>query len=219
MIILTLLIYGDTYRLTDDPDRLESAISDYIPDQKVKAEVELVHKDNDWMYVIFSDSQYGDCFMGLALFNRGWNGRYVIRSAQYGSGTIVSKAMKPDNKKQVIIYGLVQDGRAVRYEFAKSIQDIFYEVMYKGNIDQGAFFHVQDNKEYWINSFRLFNAEGEDITDSYVSRQRKDAPAGSTMTAEMFMVDVECIFILFAGMGLAYVVGRKGKRNEIDILG
>jgi hypothetical protein len=50
-IILAFLIYGNTYYLTENPDKLEAAIRDYIPDHKVKAEVELVHKDEDLMYV------------------------------------------------------------------------------------------------------------------------------------------------------------------------
>jgi hypothetical protein len=213
-IILAFLIYGNTYYLTENPDILEAAIRDYIPDQKVKAEVELVHKDDDLMYVIFSDNQYGDCFMGFALLKRGWNGRYVIRSARYGSGPVVSMDIKPDNKNQVIIYGLVQDGRAVRYEYAKSLGDIYYEVMYKGNIDQEAFFHVHDVKGNWMSFFRLFNAEGEDITDSYLHQQRKDAPGGSTTTAEMFMVDVECILVLLFGLGLAVCVRKKNKAKD-----
>jgi hypothetical protein len=213
-IILAFLIYGDTYYLSENPDKLEAAISKYIPEQKVKAEVALVYKDEDWMYVIFSDKQYGDCFMGFTLLKRGWNGRYVIRSAQYGSGPVVSMDIKPDNQKQVIIYGLVQDGRAVRYEYAKSVPDTFYEVMYKGNIDQEAFLHIQDNKGTWNTYFRLFNAKGEEITDSYLSRQRKDAPAGSTTTAEMFMVDVECILVLLFGLGLAVCVREKNKAKD-----
>ncbi len=212
-IILTFLIYGDTYHLSEEQNKLAVAISDYIPYQVVKAEVKLVHKEDDWMYIIFSDSRYGDSFMGLAILNRGWNGRYVIRSVQYGSGPVVSMDMKPDNKKQVMIYGLIQDGRAVRYEYAKSVQDIFYEVMYKGNIDEEAFFHVQENKGNWIAHFRLFDAEGKDITDSYLDLQRKDTPRGSTVTSELFMVDVQCIFILVIGLGLA-VRGNIIKHNK-----
>lgn len=212
-ITLTVLIYGVTYHLTEEQDKLAAAISEYIPDQLVKAEVKLVHKEDDWMYVIFSDSRYGESFMGLALLNRGWNGRYVIRNAKYGSGPVVSMDVKPDNKKQVMIYGLIPDGRAVRYEYAKSVQDIFYEVMYKDNIDEEAFFHVQENKGNWIAHFRLFDAEGKDITDSYLKLQRKDAPMGSTVTAELFMVDVECVLILLIGLGLA-VRSNIIKRNK-----
>ena len=214
-IILAFRVYADTYRLTEDPDRLAAAISDYIPDQRVKAEVKLTNKGDDWMYVIFSDRQYGECFMGMALLHRGWNGRYVIRSAEYGSGPVVSMHIKPDDKNQVMIYGLVRDGRAVRYEYAKSIQDIFYEVMYQGNIDQEAFFHVQENKGYWMTHFRLFDVDGKDITDSYIKMQRKDAPSGVTSTAELFMVNVKCLFILLIGAWVA--VGSYKLRHNKNI--
>ncbi len=207
-IVLTLLIYGDTYHLTEEPDVLSMAISDYTPNQRIKAEIELTYKEDDWMYIIFSDNQYGDCFMGLALLKRGWNGRYVIRSTQYGSGPVVRMDMMPKDKNQVIIYGLIQDGRAVRYEYAKSVQDTFYEVMYQGNINQGVFFHVQENKGNWITSFQLFDVEGKDITESYLFRQRRDAPSGSAATAELFMVYVQCIVILLVGSGLAFASKR-----------
>ncbi|MDF2905514.1 MAG: hypothetical protein K0R34_835 [Herbinix sp.] len=208
-IVLTLSIYGDTYHLTEEPDKLEAAIRDYIPN--VKAEVELVQKEAEWMYVIFSDPQYGDCFMGLALLKRGWNHKYVLRSAQYGSGPPIQLENMVGNHNQVIIYGMIKDGRAVRYEYAKEIQDIYREVMYRGNIDQEVFFHVQDNKGYWywMAPFQLFNDEGEDIMDSYLSQQRRDAPAGGVSTAELFMVDVACLFIIILGILLTVGVGRK----------
>lgn len=215
-ITLTFLIYRGTYHLTEEPDQLAAAISDYLQDQAVNAEVKLVHKEDDWMYVIFSDSRYGDCFMGMALLNRGWNGRYVIRSAEYGSGPVVNMSIKPDNKNKVIIYGLIRDGRAVRYEYARSIQDVFYEVMYKGNIDQEAFLHEQENKGNWLTHLQLFDGDGNDITDSYLSRQRKDAPGGTTVTAEMFMVDVYCIFILLVGLGLAIGSNKIRKRKTLE---
>ncbi len=212
-LILTFLIYGDTYHLTEEPEVLEAAISDYIWNHDVKAEVKLIHKENDWMYVIYSDSRYGDCFMGMAWLKRGWNGRYVIRITQYGSGPVVGMDLKPDNKNQVIIYGLVQDGRAVRYEYARSVHDVYYEVMYKGNIDQEAFLHIQENKGNWMTQFSLFDADGQDITDSYLNRQRKDAPSGATSTAELFMVNVYCIFILLVGTGLAVGSNKMVKRK------
>lgn len=208
-IILILTIYGDTYHLTEEPDKLGAAIREYIPN--VKAEIELVRKEAEWMYVIFSDPQYGDCFMGMALLKRGWNNKYVLRGAQYGSGPPIQLDNMVGNHNQVIIYGMIKDGRAVRYEYAKEVQDIYREVVYNGNIDQEVFFHVQDNKGYWywMKPFQLFNAEGEDISDSYLSQQRRDAPAGGVSTAELFMVDVACLFVLFIGILITFGVGRK----------
>ena len=62
-IIVVFLIYGDTYHLTGETEILSAAISDYIPYQRINAVIELTYKEGDWMYIIFSDSQYGDCFM------------------------------------------------------------------------------------------------------------------------------------------------------------
>lgn len=213
-LILTYTTYTDSYHLTEDEVELEQAISDYIPNQEVNAKVELVQKINDWMYVIYSDNRYDDCFMGMALLKRGFNGRYIIRSTQYGSAIPIHLDKNVGNVNQVIIYGMIQDGRAVRYEYAKSIQDLYYEVMYKGNIDQKTFFHIQENKGYWMTGFRLFDAQGMDITDDYLSKQRKDSPSGSVTTAEIFMIDVECIMILFLGVGLTVGIHKKIKREN-----
>lgn len=212
-LILTYTAYTDSYHLTDDKMELELAISNYIPNQAVNTKVELVQKENDWMYVIYSDNRYGDCFMGMALLKRGWNGRYIIRSTQYGSGMPIHLDKNVNHNNQVIIYGLIKDGRAVRYEYAISVQDLYKEVLYKGNIDQEAFFHIQENKDYWMTSFRLFDANGMDITESYQSKQRKASPNGSVTTAEIFMVDVECLMILLLGIGFAVYIRRKVRRQ------
>lgn len=211
-LMLTYYTYDSSYCIKEDTTDLAAAIRDYIPNQKVKAEVNLIQSEDNWMYVIFSDSQYGECFMGMVLLKRGWNGKYVIRSAEYGSGPPIRLTVKPDNKSQVIIYGSIKDRRAVRYEYAKSIQDIYYEVMYKGNIDQETFFQVQENKDFWWTGFRLFDAQGMDITDSYLSKQFKNAPAGSVNSAEIFMIDIKCLIILLLGIGLA--VGMRNRRRS-----
>lgn len=213
-LILTYTAYTNSYYLTEGKTELEHAISDYIPNQEVNAKIELVQKINDWMYVIYSDDRYGDCFMGMALLKRGWNGRYMIRSTQYGSGMPIHLDKNVNRSNQVIIYGLIKDGRAVRYEYAISVQDLYKEVLYKGNIDQEAFFHIQENKDYWMTRFRLFDANGIDITESYLSKQRKASPSGSVTTAELFMVDVECLMILLLGVGFAVGIRRKVRQKD-----
>ena len=122
----------------------------------------------------------------------------------------------PNDKNHVIIYGLIQDGLAVRYEYAKSVQEIFSEVMYQGDVDQGAFFHVRENKGNWVTSFRLFYRDGREITASYLNRQRTDAPNGTVATAELFMVDIQCIVILLVGSGVALGRNRSIKIRNIQ---
>ena len=124
--------------------------------------------------------------------------------------------MMPNDKNHVIIYGLIQDGLAVRYEYAKSVQEIFSEVMYQGDVDQGAFFHVRENKGNWVTSFRLFYRDGREITASYLNRQRTDAPNGTVATAELFMVDIQCIVILLVGSGVALGRNRSIKIRNIQ---
>lgn len=203
------LLYGNTYGLTADIDKLEDAVSNYIFNDDVKAEVELIQKENGWMYVVFSDSKYGNGFKGLARLKRGWNGKYVLYDANYGSTYPVSLYLFRNDNSKLAIYGLIPDGRAVRFEYVKTGAVSESEVVFSGRINQKAFVQVCDNDSTAFMNLHLYDIEGNDITESYSINKSNNAPNAGIGSAELFIVDFLCIIILVLGFLLILYCYRK----------
>lgn len=212
VIFITLgvayLYYGNTYSLRSDSG-LADAISEYIFNQDIKAEVELIHKEDEWLYVVFSDSRYGDYFKGLARLKHGWNGRYVIRSANYGLGYPISHYYFADGKGTFAIYGLFPDDRAVRYEYVNTVLTSLKYTEYFGDINQRVFVQVCKDGGTDFMGLRVYDSNGEDITKSYSATKINSVPEGTTVTTELFMVNVNSILIVVFGFILAYVLWFK----------
>lgn len=201
--------YGETYSFSANSDELSDAISDYIFNEDVKAEVELIHKENDKMYVLFTDSRYGNNFMGLARLKHGWNGKYVLCDANYGTGYPISKYFFADGDGTFTIYGLLPDERAVRYEYANTGLNSSKQTEYSGDIFNKVFIQVcRKGEPDWM-GLHLYDNVGKDITKSYSSTRINDAPEGATATAELFMVNFRCGFIMFFGLLLAFIYWSK----------
>jgi hypothetical protein len=211
---LIYLYYGDTYEFTVDSDKLEDAVGNYIFNDDVNAEVELIQQERGWMYVVFTDSQYGNSFKGLARLKRGWNGKYVLYDANYGSGYPVSQYLFRNDNSKVAIYGLIPDNRAVRYEYVKTGSVSGGQVVYAGEISQKAFVQVCDNSNIYLMSLHLYDTTGKDITESYIQTESSNAPNAGIGTAELFMVDFVCGFILLCGSLLSISCWRKAKHEK-----
>jgi hypothetical protein len=211
---LIYLYYGDTYEILADSEKLEGAVSNYIFNDDVNVEVELIQQENGWMYVVFSDLQYGNNFKGLARLKRGWNGKYVLYDANYGSGYPVSQYLFRNDNSKVAIYGLLPDDRAVRYEYVNTGSVSGEQVAYAGEISQKAFVQVCDNASINLMSLHLYDTTGKDITESYISEKASNAPNAGIGTAELFMVDFVCGFILLCGSLLSISCWRKAKHEK-----
>jgi hypothetical protein len=210
---LTYLYYGNTYRFTDKPETLNAAISNYIFNEEVDAEVELIHKEDGWMYVLFSDTTYGADFKGLARLKRGWNGKYEIVGANYSSGYPISRYYFADGTATVAIYGRFPDERAVRYEYKNKGPTSIYYTEYSGVISNQVFIEIcREGDPDWA-GLSVYDSAGEDITMSYSSTRNNAAPNGGTATAERFMFDVTCGLIMIIGLSLACMCWSN--KNEI----
>jgi hypothetical protein len=211
---LIYLYYGDTYKITDDSDKLEDAVSNYIFNDNVNVEVELIQQESGWMYVVFTDRQYGNNFKGLARLKRGWNGKFVLYDANYGSGYPVSQYLFRNDNSKVAIYGLLPDDRAVRYEYVSTGSVSGWQVVYAEEISQKAFVQVCDNSNIYLMSLHLYDTTGKDITESYIKTESSNAPNAGIGTAELFMVDFVCGFILLCGSLLSISNWRKEKHEK-----
>jgi hypothetical protein len=207
---LICIFYGDTYNLTVNSDKLAGAINDYIFNDDVNAEVELIQQENGWMYVVFTDSQYGNGFKGLARLKLGWNGNYVLYDANYGLGYPVSQYSFRNDNSKFAIYGLIPDGRAVRYAYVKTGSVSEQQVVYSGEISKKVFVQVCDNVSTDMMGLHLYDTTGSDITESY-NNTNNNAPNAGIGTAELFVVDFVCGFILLLGVLLAFGCWRKAK--------
>ncbi len=206
---VTYFVYEDTYNLTAASDKLSPAINDYIYSSNVKAELQFIHKDNGWMYVVFSDNQYGNNFKGMVRLKRGWNGKYVIYDANYGTGYPVSQYLFRDNNSKFAIYGFLPDARAKHFEYINNGAFSKEKVVYSGDITQKAFVQVYNKANIDLLSLKLYDSAGCDITESYSIESINNAPTAGVSTAELFMVDFLCGFIIFLGFLLAFVLWFK----------
>ncbi len=181
----------------------------YIFSSNVKAELQFIHKDNGWMYVVFSDNQYGNNFKGMVRLKRGWNGKYVIYDANYGTGYPVSQYLFRGNNSKFAIYGFLPDARAKHFEFIDTGAFSKGKIVYSGDITKKAFVQIYDKPNNNVLSLKLYDSAGYDITESYSIENINNAPTAGVSTAELFMVDAICVFILFIGFLLAIVLWFK----------
>lgn len=223
MIIILLItfvaayfIYGDTYNQTADPDKLASAIGDYLASSDVKAEIQIIDKEKEWLYVVFSDSRYGNNFKGMVRLKRGWNGKYVLYDANYGTGYPVSQYYFRGNNNKIAIYGLIPDTRAKRFEYISAGAFSDGKVIYSGDITQKAFVQVYDRVNDDLSSLKLYDAAGNDITESYSIENINNAPSAGVSTAELFTADFACGFILFFGFLLAFAFWYRQKPKKVS---
>ncbi len=206
--VLIYLYYGGIYRFSANSEELGGAISDYIFNEDVKAEVEFIHKENGWLYVLFTDNRYGNSFQGLARLKRGWNGKYTIFDANYDSGYPVSQYFFADGKGTFAIYGLFPDDRAVRFEYENTGLTSLKQTEYSGIISNKALIQICSNGEPDWMGLHLYDSKGKDITNSYSSTRINGAPKGTTATAESFIVYYSCGFIFVFGFLLAFLFWR-----------
>jgi hypothetical protein len=205
--------YWNTYHISADPNKLSEAISNYIFNADVDADTRLIYKENSWLYVLFSDKRYGDGFKGLARLKCGWNGKYTIYGADYGSGFPVSTYFFAGGDGVFAIYGLFPDERAVRYEYANTgLGTIKKLAVYSGSVSNKAFIQICKAGEPDWQGLHIYNSSGDDITGSYSNSEISGAPRGTTATAELFMTDIRCGVIIFIGLLFALLSWRqKGK--------
>lgn len=208
---VTYLIYQDTYNLNIKADKLALAINDYIFSDDVNAEIQLIHKEKDWAYVVFTDSRHGNIFMGMVRLKHGWNGKYVLYDANYGMGYPVSRYQFRDNHNKFAVYGFIPDDRAKRYEYISSVPASKGEVKLSGDIAQKAFVQIYDHINDDLLRLKLYDSTGNDITETYSIEGINNSPTGSVSTAELFMVDFICGFVLFLGILLAFTCWHKQK--------
>lgn len=211
---LAYLYYGRTYSLTADPDILAKKISEYIIRVDVQAEVELIHEEDDWLYVVFSDDRYGDSFKGLARLQRGWNGKYVIRSASYSQGYPISAYLFADGTEDFALYGLFPDDRAVRYEYVNKEDDVIRHPKYSGEIKQRAFVQICKDGIPDFSTIHVYDNKGQDISTSYSATTYSNIPEGTTASAQRYMIDVYTVIIMVVGFTIAIRLWFKKQKVE-----
>ncbi len=211
---LMYLYYEDTYSISSNSDELGNAISDYIFTENLKAEVVLIQKENNWMYVLFTDKRYGNSFKGLARLKRGWNRKYTIYGADYGSGYPVSHYFFANGEEKFVIYGMFPDENAVRYEYINTGLTYKNLAEYSGAITNKAFIQVCNNGEPDWEGIHLYDSMGKNITKDYNDTRINNTPTASVATAELFMVNIICGFIFIVGFAISFLCWRTKKENN-----
>lgn len=129
-IILTIWIYGKEYSANDNPESLSETITEYIFNDDVNAQVVHIKKIGNRMLVSFTDNRYKD-LIGLAVFKRGINFRWLPLRANFGS-SITVKAFDYVVDDYCVICGINTDSNVVAYEFVTT--DSNHRVLYANDV-------------------------------------------------------------------------------------
>ncbi|WP_425807532.1 hypothetical protein ACHOLT_09440 [Desulfitobacterium sp. Sab5] len=201
-VILAFWLYGTEYSSSAEPQKISETLTDYLFNDDVQVTVIQTEKIDNRMLVSFTDKRYEN-FMGLAVFKRGLNLRWLPLSANYSSGiSVEAHPFTIGSKDYVAIYGINCVPNITYYEYVTT--DSNPEILYSNSVSESNFIDIYEFKTGYWPKLRLFDSVGNDLAPELrKSRVNQNIPSVGVGTAEDFMINVFCLFILLIGFAIA----------------
>lgn len=212
-VLLSVWLYGTEYSTSDEPQKISKTLTDYIFKEDVQVSVVESKKLGNRMLVSFTDKRY-EKFMGLAVFKRGLNMRWLPLSANYGSDISVgAHHFSIGSNDYVAIYGINSMPNMTAYEYVTT--DSNPEKLYSNSVIESNFIDIYESKPGYWPKLRLLDSDGNDLVPELrKSLINQNAPSVGIGTAEVFMINVYCLLILLIGFAIARFFWKLQPQSE-----
>ncbi|SNS41042.1 hypothetical protein SAMN05446037_1009128 [Anaerovirgula multivorans] len=208
-IFIAYQLYHAEYNIRDNDVDIEKAIMEFTTpfgsNRGVKNPVIIGRTKVDNKLLVFYGDRDVEGLFGFTPLHRGINGKYQIRSTNYGGGNfyIVGYGFTTSKGNYIAVGGSGYSDKIVSYKaYPIFTIDDTLELL-NDNVEGNAFLNIYevDNEQHFP-TVKIFDANGIDISRE-LWNDFSDVPSGGVGKAELFMLNVLIFIILAIGFTIS----------------
>ncbi len=213
-MLLAYFIYAGEYKIKAEQSHIERGIEEFI--ERSVTIVDFTEVDN--MLAVYYTLGSNDS-IGFTALHKGFNGRYQIRDASYGTRNRVIQGIpfETNGGEYLAIMGTNYEGKIASVRVETYSGEIFMENV-QGESEILAVFSAESPS--LMEEYQLFDANGNDITEGmkgYLTAE--ESSSTGVGKAELFMLYAYCFVIILLGYGISRVFKDEDpKKNRKRIL-
>lgn len=213
--ILTLFLiyqlYSSEYNIRNNDSDIERAIMEFTtPFENTRGVVNPVvisKNEVEGNLLVFYSDKTIEAIFGFTYLQKGLNGKYQIRSTNYGPGNIAIKAynFKTGKNNYIAVGGKGYSKDISSYKLFQWKDELIGE----DEVDGNAFLRIYEGREEVFSDIKVFNDTGTDITRE-LWNNLENIPSAGVGKAELFMLNVYIIIVLIIGFVISKFFWEKG---------
>lgn len=216
--LLTILsiyqLYNSEYNIRNKDSEIERAIMEFTTPFEnspgVENPVVISKKEVEENLLVFYSDKNIEELLGFTYLKKGVNGKYQIRSTNYGPSNIDIEAYSFETSKNnyIAVGGKEYSKNISSYKLFKWKDELIAEDEVYGN----TFLKIYEVSEEVFPVIKVFNDTGTDITRE-LWNNFENIPSGGVGKAELFMLNVYIIIILIIGFVISKYFWKKDMSN------